>query len=664
MIEQETAGKQGESRDEAAEVKQRAKLWRGRIAASQKKHRDYAEKWKENVAFRVMQPFETQSDVDRVATPDDWSRTRAKIASLYSATPHVNLEPIHPRYMQAVPKFAQVLNHVLKYQAKPGIVMRECLPDLINAAGICAAIVRYEATFKTSQEPAIDISTMPPDQAMALMQSGQMPMTDVQVPVSERFVMRRISPTQLLIPADFTGSDFNDADWIGFEGVMPWPVAKREFKLSDDEKNDVVDGGKLETLNDENDRDQSSDERVKFQEIYYWNYRFDADEIYLDRIRKIVFVDGVKDRPVIDEDYQGQRFDEATGTYTGACIFPIQVCTLAYVSDQAIPPSDSEIGRPSVLERMRSRSQILLQRELSLPLRWADTSRVDPSILENLQKGAWQPIIPTQGSGERAFGETARASYPREDFTFDQVINKDLDDAWSLSSNQMGNFASGERSASEANYVQQANSNRIGVERAQVVQFFLNLCEVLGGLVQLYYDPKDTEPIVGPDGEQQLDTWDRSKIAGKFVYTITQDSTVLLDSDQKIDKLMKALNLTGKSGFVNPEPIIAEVLSLSGIDPTRVMTKPNPPKPDDPNISLRLTGSEDLLNPVAVGFLIKSGQAPDPAHIAAAKQLIADAMGTVLPPSVPGQAPAQGGGPDKEWGPMERVTKRVDEMGG
>lgn len=663
MAEQDAqASKTVQEQDGEATAK-RAKLWLGRITAAKKKHKEYTDKWKENVSFRIMQPFESESETDRVATPDDWSRTRAKIASLYSATPNVSLEPLHPRYAPATPVFAKIVNHVLKHQAKPGIVMRECLPDLINASGICAAIVRYEATFTTQQAPAIDVSTLPPEQAMAMMQSGQMPMTDVEVPVSERFTMRRISPTQLLIPADFTGSDFNDADWIGYEGVMPWAVAKREFKLDDDDKEKVVGGTKPETLNDDQ-KDSGEDDRVKYQELYYWNYRFDADEKYLERIRKIVFVDGIKDRPVVDEDYQGQKFDDKAGSYIGVCILPIQVCTLAYVSDQAIPPSDSEIGRPSVLERMRSRSQMLLQRELSLPLRWADTSRVDPSVLENLQKGAWQPIIPTQGSGERAFGESARASYPREDWQFDGVINKDLDDAWSLSSNQMGNFASGERSASEANYVQQANSNRIGVERAQVVQFFLSLCEVLGGLVQLYYDPKDTEPIVGPDGEQRLQAWDMARIAGKFVYTITQDSTVLLDSEARIEKLMKALNLTGKSGYVNPEPIIAEVLSLSGIDPAQVMTKPNPPKPDDPNISLRLTGSEDLLNPVAIGFLIKSGQAPEPVHIAAAKQLIADAMGTVLPPTVPGQAPTQGGGPDKEWGPMERVTKRVDEMGG
>lgn len=657
---------------EAAEQEKGVKRWRGRISKSRKARKELEEKWKENVAFRVMKPFKEESDQDRVATPDDWSRTRAKIASLFSAVPTINTTPLHPRYSAAAPQMGRVINHVLKHQAKPHVIMRECMPDLVNAAGVCGAIALYEATFEDVEVPAIDLSAMPPAQAALMLAAKQVPMEKAKRAVSERFVLRRLSPNELLWPAEFKTSDFNDADWVGRDGVLPWPVAKREFKLTGEDKEKIAGDQKLETLADDESGDQIAEMAVRFQEIFYWAARFDENELNLEKIRRIVFVDGIDDRAVVDEDYAGQAYDEQSGNYVGVCIFPIQICTIAYVTDKAVPPSDSEIGRPSVLERMRGRAQIVQNRDLSKPMRWVDVSRLDPAVAERIEKGDWQAVIPMNGPGERAFGEVSRANYPREDFEFDRVVTNDLDEAWSLSKPQMGAFNPGARSASEVQAVQSATNERIGLERAQVVSFFLNLVEVLAGLIQLYYDEQDMEPIVGPDGVEQLQQWDRSLISGKFVFSITQDSTVLLESGQKIEKLMKALNLVGKSGFVNPEPIIAEILSLSGINPADVMTKPEPPKPEMPSISLRLTGATDLINPIAMGLLMKSGQAPTPQELSAAIKLIQDAMsgmtgapaapemGMTQPESGQEQAPA----PSSEWGPAERVTKRVDELGG
>jgi hypothetical protein len=652
---------------DAGRDEKRAKQWRSRIEKARKARKTYEKKWQDNVAYRVMEPYTDKSENDRAVTPDDWSRTRAKIASLFSAVPTIAASPLHPQYAAAAPIIAKEINHILKHQAKPNVVMRECMPDLVNAAGLCAAIVRYEATFTKEEVPAIDMSMVPPEQATMLLQSQQVPMEQVDVAVSERFVMRRISPTCLLWPAEFKGSNFNDGDYIGHEGSLPWAVAKREFKLEDEDKDRVVgDAKQLASLSED---DEVAEGVVTYQEIFYWAARFDANEKYLDKIRRIVFVDGIEDRPVIDEDYAGQQFNEKARTYIGVCIFPIQVCTLAYVSDTAVPPSDSEVGRPLVVEKMRGRSQIMAQREASQPMRWADSSRVDPQVIDQINKGEWQRVIPMQGSGERALGEVARASYPHEDFTFDQIINRDLDDAWSLSQNQLGNFNTGARSASEANIVAGANAERIGLERAQVVEFFLSLVDVLAGLMQLFYDERDAEPVIGQDGVERLQAWDKSSIAGKFAFEITQDSTVLLSSDQKVEKLMKALNLVGKSGYVNPEPIIAEILALSGVDPAKVMITPEPPKPAEPNVSLRLTGAEDLSNPMAVALLLKGGQL-DPNMIQQARQLIMSLMTMMPPPVAPGPMmdptqPQTGAAatPD-DWGPAERVTKRVEEIGG
>jgi hypothetical protein len=297
-------------------------------------------------------------------------------------------------------------------------------------------------------------------------------------------------------------------------------------------------------------------------------------------------------------------------------------------------------------------------------------------IAASLQKGTWSGFIPVFGNGQTAIAEIARSTFPNENWEFDRVTRSDLEDAWQVGANQTGQFNPGQRSASEANIIQQNFSTRVGAERARVAKFFCGIAENMAGLMQMFYDKPNEQPLVGDQGIARIDqVWDRSKVAGyKFVFDITPDSTVLLDASQKVQQLMQFINLTGKSGFVNVEPIIAQIATLSGLDPAEVMTKPNPPAPDEPNISLRLSGSEDLTNPITVALLMKSGQAPNPDEIKAAKLLIQDAMGLPpqpqppVPPPAAGPAPVAGPpmpqGPNMEWGPMERVTKRVDELGG
>jgi hypothetical protein len=138
---------------------------------------------------------------------------------------------------------------------------------------------------------------------------------------------------------------------------------------------------------------------------------------------------------------------------------------------------------------------------------------------------------------------------------------------------------------------------------------------------------------------------------------------VLLDANQRVDRLMKFINIAGKSGFINVEPIIAEIAALSGLDPAMVMTKPNPPQPEAANISLRLSGMEDLSSPLVVAMLMKEGKMPSEQEIQAAKLLLADVMAPVTPvaPQAPPAGPA---GPNEDWGPMERVPGSEASMAG
>ncbi|HEX6276025.1 MAG TPA: hypothetical protein VFZ53_23455 [Polyangiaceae bacterium] len=674
--------------------------WRAQMDACRRRRDQYvSNQWQTNVAFRVQRPFSQASaddadhmSTDQIAVPADWSRTRSKGAALWSQLPRVSLEAMHQQFRTAVPIFEKIVNH---FAPRSGILatLEECSADVVNASGVCAAMMKYEATFEDLQVPAVDVSHIPPQILQQQIAAGLVPMTAVKRAVSERYRSYRISPARLLWPLDFDGSDWQRARWLGYDGTMPWARAQSEFNLSDKDKDDVCTGAGTsitsKTLGGDITREVSAyDEQVRFSEIFYWAALCDPNEKRFEAIRRIVFVQG-KDEPVIDEEYTGQKWNAQTGQFIGCTRLPIEVVALTYVSDRAIPPSDSEIGRPMVLEQIRSRSQMVQQRTRNLPVRTFDVNRVDPTIADLLMRGIWQGMLPTNGPGDRVFAQIAAAAFPREDFTFDQVSNRDLDDAWSMSPNQMGNFASGERSASEAQLVAGAYASVIGFQRQKIVGMFLGLVDTMMGLLQLNLDDYEAQPIVGQDGVQRLQQWDRSLIAGKYVAAIRQDASVLQDAGARQRQLMTFLNIAGKSGRINVDPIIAELAALTGLDPATVMLPPAQPKPEPMNVSYRLSGVPDLHDPIAMALLMKAGQAPGPQEIEAAKMLILDANAppkqlmapqpgppqgapglprppgpiAALPPP-PGAAPGLPSMPNRDWQAMERVTKRPDELGG
>jgi hypothetical protein len=99
------------------------------------------------------------------------------------------------------------------------------------------------------------------------------------------------------------------------------------------------------------------------------------------------------------------------------------------------------------------------------------------------------------------------------------------------------------------------------------------------------------------------------------------------------------VNTYAKSGWVNMEPILKEIATLIGLDPNTVIRKPEPQSPPPPNISLRLTGSEDMHDPLTLGFMLQTGQAPPPELIEKAKQLIQMSVTMTPPPPPPGAVP-------------------------
>lgn len=606
--------------------------------------------WAESIDYRRGKPLQSSRDEDRVIVNLDWHLTKSKEASLFSQVPQVRIS--HPPQSvdagEWLTRFEERLNDTLR---ESGIetVMEECLPDCINAAGIGAVLVAYESITEEVQLPAIDLTTYAPAARARIEQTGLMldgspiPMKTVTRVVAKRYTLTRISPADLLWPVNFTGSDFDLSPWLGHTGRTTWPIALQKFKLNPEDKRKVIGEDKqpLERLTYDIDKESKPEELVSYDEIIYRRYTYEENEKSFDGLHHLVFVKGIE-KPVIDRPWEGQRVIPGPGgqqEIIGVQKSPIRVLTLTYISDETIPPSNSAVGRPQVDEINKSRSQMILQRDRSIPFRWADVNRVDPTILQQLMRGNWQAIIPVQGNGDAIIGEVARASMSSENFGFMDTAKQDLDLIWMTGSNQQGNFAAGKQSATEANIVQQNFSTIIAKERAKVGKFVVSIAEVLGGLMALYEPPDSFGPGFDP------------KISKALSYSILSDSTVLLDSQQRLDRLMKFINFAAKSGFVNVEPVLREVAQLVGLDPAVVIKAPGPKPPAEPTVSIRFTGAEDLMNPMSLAYMMAAGQAPSSELIEQAKRLIQSAQiplqppPGMMPPLPPPPMPPPGAGP-------------------
>lgn len=602
---------------------------RAQVAKCKTVRRELIPDWALNIDYRRGKPVQMDGDEARQPLTLDWSLTKAKHAQMFSRLPEVVGTPNQKDYAPATAPFVKRVNYRVGTSGVAA-TMNEVLPDIINAAAFGVALVSYETRVKTAEMPLVDPASLPPTQQMAVMQGAiQLPTAPMPVVMDKRFRVERLSPADLLWPATFKHSDFDRAPWLGYSGRKTWAEAKGLFGLEDSEKDDVCGGGTAritESLTPERDRIVADDpDTVEYDEIYYWRYLYHEDETSFSAIQRVVWVRG-RTEPVIDEPWKGQEYDEQTGNYVGACRFPIRVGTITYLSDEAIPPSDSAIGRPQVNALIKSRDQMFEQREHSLPMRWMDVNRVDPAIQALLQKGHWQGFIPTNGPGDRAIGEVARANYPQERFDFDRVTKGDLQEAWALGNNQLGlQNASGEHSAAETKAVQTNFQTRIGQERQQIIDFFLGIVDVLAGLVALYDDFE--MPAISGDDVQRLANWDRKRIRHEVAFSIRADASIMLDVESRAGRLLRFLDYGAKSGLLKDrgKPVLDELAALSGFDPAEVIAMPEPKGPESPNVSFRFSGAQDLVDPIALSILMKAGLAPTPEELQAAIHLIAAA---------------------------------------
>lgn len=665
-----------------------AKQWKSWLDDARRVRTDLVDRsWSTNINFRVMQPFSYGDDDspanDRVAVPEDWARTRQKTAQLASRVPKIVAKAKRPEFEAPAPTVTAAVNEYLK-RTRFGYVLDENLADVINAAGLMACVVGVDT--RTEQ---VEVEVPRPPIGLDPM-TGQ-PIPDPEGPETQKveqvvykgFYTKRLSPGALLWPSEFMSSDWTQATWLAYECWEPVADVKRRYGKKIPESFKGSQGGPTLLSKDiqrfprrqsaDGDTENPADDGTRYAKIttvWYKAACYDENAPHPEHLRTIVFVDGVDEpveegdsdwqvwvdpqpeqpalgpdgQPQVGPDGQPVMQPAVPGHYLGLKRFPIVVGTLTYISDFATPPSDSQAARPQVREMIRSRSQMIRQRDHSVPVRWYDVNRLDELVVQRLQNGEWLDMIPVNGPGERVIGEVARASYPRESFQFASVIANDLDRTWSMSNVQLGLPNSSERSATEVQTTANANAVRLDYEKDRVAQYVTEVAEVLFSLMQRFLDDTDYVQVVGPDGVERLEAINAQAISGDFAFDFKADSSDRVDVISRQNSLLKLYNLAANSPSLARQAIEKELIESFGFDPAKFQVQPQQKGPEPPNISYRFSG-EDLLNPMAVAVMLKSGHDIGPDDIKAAAMMIKDSVASVQGLPMAGQPSGGEGAP-------------------
>ena len=639
------------------------KFWRAEIEASKDGIRRELAKWQVNVERYRGQPYTLanlpQSEFVQVNV--DYYKTEAKKAQLFFRTPTVVLSPKRPDCAAAVPVFEAVLN---EYLGPHGVNAKAAIDEVLSDV-LMTGIGFVEVGFEGRIMPGQPAPPMAPGAIFGLSTPPATP-PSVQFP---RYYVRRGTPAKLLVPEDFTGSDYNEADWLGFEyyiddSALEWVGGKGPSR------------GPTNVLDDELlvRRPWTTSRRMgrKCTKIWYRASRIDSTEPNPDKYRLLVLVDGVEE-PYKHEDSPWQTFGPDGDLIAGVRGNPIKVLTLRYTSDWRFPASDTQMSRYQTDELSKVRTLQMMQKARSIPMRWVDRNRMDPSDIAKIATGEMQALIPLDGNGDEMIGVVALAALPRETSTYGDVINNDIEQTWALGANQQGVTSDTTRTATELNLIQSNTDVRLDAERGKVLAWFTTIAEALGGLIQQYADVPTYVKVVGPQAQQELQPWDRTTIAGQYVYEVKPDSSVRVDVAAEKKEATDLYQLVIKDPGFNGMEIRRHLATVYRLDPARMVQQPPPPPPDKPNLSLSLT-AQDLTNPMVLSILQQSGfqmdpqalqntlamQSPHPGVMQAAMQ------NPAVPQLPPHQPPpeAQHGGTANEAQPINKHALAAQEAGG
>ena len=647
-----------------------AAFWQSQITAAKSKRDKLVPEWKNNIQRYLAKTLGTTPTADTIVVPLDYANTEQKKALLFFRVPEVQLTAKKPAFEGAVPVFQAVLNHYLgRHGVDSKTMMNEVLFDAIVPSGLAVSAIGYEPTVSGTRQ--IETGNVDP-------LTGAPEMADVPNIIHEAYYWNRISGEKGLIPADFAGSNYDLAPWLGYDFEIDHAVAVRRKWVTADfqPKSDRPVQGLNEAEQPEPDGQRP---RVTGTVLWYRLAHFEAGA-HPDAFGTCVLVDGLEDFAVKPGPSPWQKWgtDPVSGkaTLVGMKGNPIHIKGSRYVSDSAYPPSDVTMGRPQVEEISKGRSQMIRQRERNIPIRGYDRIRVDKDVVGKIEKAEEQSLIGFDGNPNECLVAIGTGQLPRENFEFDKIAKHDYNSTWAMGSNQRAQDAdAGSKTATEASIIQSNTDTRLAYEQDAWLDWFVRGAEKLGGLLQLFADDTDYVQIVGEDGIEQLQAWDKTLIAGEFAYTAIPDTAIRQDATTIRKRALDFFNLMANEPHVDRGELVRATLRELGKSPK--LYKPDLPEKGPEPMRLQLTIRSESLNPALPEFAVLKAvleqagiKIPEESiSLGLALQSKVDQggmadptlAGVPVPGTMPGRPDGMNGGPAQEVSPINK--RAFDQTG-
>lgn len=587
--------------------------WKQRIAAAFEKLEPVTKQGKVNVQAYKAKTLGAYPKDDTYVAPLDFAYAEQKKAQLFPRSPEIILTPKYPGLEDPTVVFQAVVNDMLgPHEMHAKVTMSEVVTD-IEMVGFGAVKIGYENAVE-GVRPVIDPATGQP--AVDPMTGAPQTVPNI---VYECYTMERISPARVGQPHDFSELDSDKADWLCFKYFedVDGDEAKGVSKASDASEETL-------TLSDEAPLTQHiQTTRRECVEVWYRACKFDPAVKHPELFRQLILKHGM-DTPAVHRDSPYQRYQN--GQVLGMKGNPIHLFKTRYISDCTYPPSDISLIRGSVDAVSKGHSQMFQQRERSVPMRWADKNRITEDQLNAVLTAKTQKIILTDGPGTDIVGEVARAEFPRENFEFDRIFKEDAAAVMALQ--VRGANEDQGRTATEASYKKQTTDDRMDDEREMLLDSYCKAVAKAAALKQLFADATSYVRIVGPTGEQRLQAWDKTAIAGEYVFSVRPDSAVRVDIQTERKQNLDLYNLTANDPNINRVELGRKLTTSYGLDPSRVMQQPPPQTPEPPKLTLSIKMDDFVLpqGPVTAEIAAQMGLKISPQAIQMAMAMFQQAQ--------------------------------------
>lgn len=642
--------------------------WRKAITAAQQQRQDAATRydWQGNIDRYA--PKDAKKAAGDVNIGADFADVERKKAALFFTTPAISCvtdQPLQPLGAPTPPPpgqppppppptlgqialiHQQLLNELLS-DAQLGVkgTVSKAILDVLLPAGVGPVRVGYTATTQAVPVPVPDPMTGQPTMGP----DGQPVTQDVPIPIHEEFFVSRISPMALLLPTEFKDTDIRNASWVGYEFSTPESQLRAEYDIPEDV--DLPKGNDKPAVFNQDDTPsgQDADPPVSGVYIEYKAAHFGKAK-HPQAIYCLVLVEG-HDTPLKHGPSPHQTFDEtgrlSPDSLRGFSMLPLWIRDLP---DSAWVPSDSTITGPLTREINKYRAQSIQQRDNTRNVVLYDTEAVSSEVKDKIDAGDIGAFVGVKGgalmNGAGAImAQVVTAQLGRESYLGQDYMMSDREKVLGVSANQNGSANSGKRSATEISTIQRNTEARFNQEQARVQEWYLSVVRALDALVLRYGDQRLATALVGP---QKGALWAQHKmhLAGGYRYEVQTDSGKYLDAEAYRRQVIQLYQMTRQDPLLNPQPLLAKLLTLFGLDPSEGIVQPQPSSPPPPQVGISLKG-EDLnpLNPqfsIAIKMAQQGGWKIDDADIQRAMQ---HAQQMLTLNSVAGAMQAQPGQPE------------------